>query len=61
LQYFRCYLLLVGTEMRTISGGRATFLDQTLIRLDGKIYKRSIQLPSSGDIDWSTAPNFTEV
>lgn len=61
LQYVRCYLLLVGKEMRKISGGRATFLDQTLIRLDGTIYKRSIQLPSSGDIDWSTAPNFTEV
>lgn len=61
LHYYRPYLLLVGTEIRTISGGRATFLDQTLIRLDGKIYKRSIQLPSTGDIDWSTAPNFTEV
>lgn len=61
LYYYRCYLLLVGTEMRQISSGRATFLDQTLIRLDGTIYKRSIQLPSSGDIDWSTAPNFTEV
>ncbi len=61
LQYYRRYLLLVGKEMRTISGGRATFLDQTLIRLNGKIYKRSIQLPSTGDIDWSTAPNFTEV
>jgi hypothetical protein len=61
LHYYRPYLLLVGTEMRTISSGRETFLDQTLIRLDGRIYKRSIQLPSSGDIDWSTAPNFTEV
>ena len=61
LYYYRSYLLLVGTEMRVTSSGLATFLDQTLIRLDGKIYKRSIQLPSSGDIDWSTAPNFTEV
>lgn len=61
LRYYRSYLLLVGTEMRITSSGLATFLDQTLIGLNGKIYKRSIQLPSTGDIDWSTAPDFTEV
>jgi len=60
LQFSACYLLLVGKERHPGPQGSQLYIHQTLISTGGNIYKRYIELPSSGDIDWSTAPNFTK-
>lgn len=56
------YLLLVTTEMETDAhGGVYNYLHQLIIDIvTGRKAKRLIGY-SDGTIDWSTAPNFTEV
>lgn len=59
---FTGYLLLVTTVIEMDIHGGYTYLHQLIIDIvTGRKATRSIQFPSTGDIDWSTAPNFTEV